>query len=178
MMVAPPVASPANGPALRDIHLPPAPAWWPPAPGWWIVMAILLLGSGVGLWFWRRQRGRRAGERALMATVDALVAQHRHQPQRLASELHALLRRAALHMDSATARLGGEAWRNTLASFTPDASTLDALMSLESAMYRPGADFDVDAAAGAVRRWLVAWRRQGGMTKARLGALLPESGHA
>ncbi|MBP6325901.1 MAG: DUF4381 domain-containing protein, partial [Dokdonella sp.] len=25
----------ADGPQLRDIHLPPDPSWWPPAPGWW-----------------------------------------------------------------------------------------------------------------------------------------------
>src|SRR5690606_27121013 len=33
--------NPAAAPDLRDIHLPPAPAWWPPAPGWWL-LAILV----------------------------------------------------------------------------------------------------------------------------------------
>lgn len=180
MMVAPAATSPANGPVLRDIHLPPAPSWWPPAPGWWLVLGLLLLCTGLGLWFWRRQRQRRAVERALLAAVDALVTQYRQQPQRLAAELHALLRRAAMRFDHSTSRLGGEAWKAMLSSVTVDVPTVNALASLETAMYQPNAEFDVDAASAAVRRWLwAAWRHQGKTTlDVRAAALLPESGHA
>jgi hypothetical protein len=160
MLAVPAAVPPANGPALRDIHMPPAPAWWPPAPGWWIVTVLALLGIGAGLWLWRSHRRQRASEQALVAAVDALVAQHRQRPQQLAAELHALLRRAALRVGDANARQGGEAWRGTLASVTQDAPTLDALMMLEAAMYKPKADFDIDATAAAVRRWLVAVLRQ------------------
>ncbi|RAO76861.1 DUF4381 domain-containing protein [Dyella jiangningensis] len=175
-----PAASPANGPALRDIHLPPSPSWWPPAPGWWIVLVLVLSCIGVALWFWRRQRNRRASEHALLAAVDDLLARHRQQPQQLAAELHALLRRAALRLDDASARHAGDAWRKTLGQVTQDAPTLDALMSLETAMYRPTASFDVEAAASAVRRWLsVAWRHQHQKKPVtRPAAQLLESGRA
>ncbi|WP_201315826.1 DUF4381 family protein [Dyella sp. EPa41] len=180
MIAVPAAASPANGPALRDIHMPPAPAWWPPAPGWWIVTALALLCVGAGLWLWRRHRRRRASEQALVAAVDALVARHRQRPQQLAAGLHALLRRAALRLDGANSRQGGEAWRATLASVMQDAPTLDTLMMLEAAMYKPKADFDIDAAAAAVRRWLLAaWRQRN--RRARMApsrGLLSESGHA
>lgn len=181
MMMASAVSSaPSHGPALRDIHLPPAPAWWPPAPGWWIAMALLLLGCAVGLWLWRKQRRRRACERALLAEVDALVAQHAKDPQRMAAELHALLRRVALRLNAGATQRRGEAWRTILASVTAEPSTLDALMSLEATMYRPQASIDVDIVAGAVRRWLVAaWRQQGRKASAlRVVALSSEAGHA
>jgi len=180
MMVAPTAAPPANGPALRDIHLPPAPAWWPPAPGWWIVALLALLCIGAGLWLWRGHRRRRESKQALVAAVDALVAQHRQRPQKLAAELHALLRRAALRMDSANSRQGGEAWRETLASVLQDPSTLDALMMLEAVMYKPKADLDIDVTAAAVRRWLLAAWCQYSRKKpmAPIRALVSESGHA
>lgn len=180
MMASAAPAAPSHGPALRDIHLPPAPAWWPPAPGWWIVMVLLLLGCVVGLWLWRQQHRRRARERALLAEVDDLVAQHGQDPQRLAAELHALLRRAALRLDAGATQRRGNAWRTTLASVTAEPSTLDALMSLETVMYRPQTNIEVDAVAAAVRRWLVAaWRQQGKKTVAvRLATASSEAGHA
>ncbi|WP_324615293.1 DUF4381 family protein [Dyella amyloliquefaciens] len=171
--------APSHGPALKDIHLPPPPAWWPPAPGWWIVMALLLLGCVAGFWFWRRQHRRSECEGALLAEVDVLVAQHGQDPQRLAADLHALLRRAALRLDAGATQRRGDAWRTVLASVTTDAPTLDALMSLETALYRPQANIDVDAVAAAVRRWLVAaWRQQGKkVVGVRLAALSSEGGH-
>lgn len=180
MAGAPAATRPVNGPALRDIHLPPAPSWWPPAPGWWLALGLLLLCAGFGCWFWRRQRRRRACERALLSAVDALASQYRQQPQRLAAELHALLRRAAMRFDPSTSRLGGEAWKAMLSSVTADMPTVDALASLDTAMYKPNVELDVDATTAAVRRWLSAAWRHHGKTLPGLHAetLLPERDHA
>jgi hypothetical protein len=45
-----------DGPALRDIHLPPAPPWWPPAPGWWMLAVLLLMAAIAGAWLCLRAR--------------------------------------------------------------------------------------------------------------------------
>ncbi|WP_152413228.1 DUF4381 family protein, partial [Xanthomonas graminis] len=37
---------------LRDVHLPPAPAWWPPAPGWLLLGAAVLLALGIAFGLW------------------------------------------------------------------------------------------------------------------------------
>ncbi len=95
---------------LRDVHLPPAPAWWPPAPGWWIVIAAvaLLLGTLLG-WAWRR-RARRRRWRALFAQE---LAQAGGEAEALAT-MSALLRRAARRIDPRADRLQGEAWLRLL----------------------------------------------------------------
>lgn len=154
-------AKAAQGPVLRDIHLPPAPAWWPPAPGWWLLAAILLVAMAAAFWSWRKHLHRRALERRLLWEVDALVAQSRDCPQQLASGLHQLLRRAASRLDNHAVTYRGDTWRNLLASVKTDDATVAVLMSLDSALYRPGAAFDVDAAVAATRRWLqAAWRHR------------------
>jgi hypothetical protein len=179
-MISTVTSAPAGGPALKDIHVPPPPAWWPPAPGWWMVMTLLLLGSLLGVWLWRRQHRRRLHERALLAEVDILVARYAQEPQQLAAELHGLLRRAALGLDAGATHRRGDEWRATLAGVATESSTLDSLMSLETAMYRPQASIDADAVATAVRRWLVAaWRQQGNKTlAARVAASASGAGHA
>jgi hypothetical protein len=144
-----------DGPALRDIHLPPAPPWWPPAPGWWMLAVLLLMAAIAGVWLWlraRRERRRRAG---ILAEVDALAARHADDPPALATGLHQLLRRAARLHDPAAARLCGEAWREALARVPVDADTLQRLLALEPAMYRRQ-PYDATAALDATRRWLRA----------------------
>lgn len=44
---------------LRDLHLPPPPAWWPPAPGWWLLAVLLTAVAAWLAWAWQRRRARR-----------------------------------------------------------------------------------------------------------------------
>lgn len=166
-------AAQSSGPVLRDIHLPPQPSWWPLAPGWWALAVLMVVVIGLGLWWWRRQRRRHAEERQVLAEVDRVLASAKGQPQVLASGLHQLLRRGALRIDPRAAHQHGDDWRRTLASMPVDASTLAQLQALESAMFRPGAPLDVDAASAATRRWLTLAWRQGASSRTRRVCNLP-----
>lgn len=148
-------AAPA-GPVLRDIHLPPAPGWWPPAPGWWVLagLLVLLLGLLARRWWQAHQRARR--RRALLAMLDAVVAGHGGSPQALAAGLHDLLRRAARRQDAGAVTQRGVAWRATLARVPVPQTTIDRLMQLDDAMYRPEGAIDTNAMASAMRAWLTA----------------------
>jgi hypothetical protein len=144
-----------QGPELRDIHLPPAPPWWPPAPGWWFLAALVLGLLAAGVWLLLRARKRRHRHARILAEVDALATRHAADAQALAAGLHELLRRVARTHDPASASLRGEAWREALARVPVDAPTLDRLLTLELAMYRPQ-PYDTHAVLEAVRRWLRA----------------------
>ena len=148
-----PAATPADGPVLRDIHMPPPPPWWPPAPGWWLLAVLALLSLAAAVLLWRRlSRGRKRRARVL-AEVDALADRYADDAQALATGLHQLLRRVIRTRDPAAARLRGEAWRAALADTPVDADTLDRLLQLEPAIYRRQA-YDRDGMIDAVRRWL------------------------
>ncbi|MGO4701046.1 DUF4381 family protein [Dyella sp. 2RAB6] len=151
----PAATPPPDGPVLRDIHLPPAPPLWPPAPGWWVLAVLLLAAFALGWWLLRKRRLRRERIAAALAGIDALEQAHADRPQRLAAELHQLLRRAARVYDPAATHHRGEAWRQCLARVPVDAATLDRLTTLEDAMFRPATPHaEVAEAAAATRRWL------------------------
>lgn len=109
---------------LRDVHLPPAPAFWPPAPGWWLLAAcVLALVAGVFVWRWMR---RRRTQRWL-AWFDQQSAHE--DPAGEVAALSALLRRAARRVDASADRLQGEDWLRFLdgtrgRAFTEGAGTL------------------------------------------------------
>ena len=104
---------------LRDIHLPPEPSWWPPAPGWWLLALLVVLAV---TWcvrhFWRKRRAQQRA-RALLAQFDQAASLVDHG-ERLAA-VSALMRRAALLHDPASATLGGEAWLRFLDRDAADA---------------------------------------------------------
>ena len=145
-----------TGPQLRDIHLPPAPAWWPPAPGWWMLAALALLLIGGAIWFTRKQRRVLRQRRAVMSELDRVATQYERDADAAAliTALHQLLRRVARRHDLQATQQRGEAWRRTLSRVPLDESVLDRLVALDQWLYRPPAEFDHAAAVGAVRNWL------------------------
>ena len=146
------------GPALRDIHLPPAPAWWPPAPGWWLLAALVLLALCAMAWAWRRARRLHRQRARWLGELDRFAARHKHDDDgaALAASLQQLLRRVARIHDGTAAQQRGVAWQATLARVPVSPATLAQLGALESAMYRPHSAFDVPAALAAARIWLHA----------------------
>lgn len=162
-----PAAPGQEGPLLRDIHLPPDPSWWPPAPGWWLLGGLLLTIAALAAWFaWRRRRQRHRIA-AVLVDIAALERRHADDPARLAAALHELLRRAARRYDPGATHHRGEAWRQCLAKVPVDAATIEQLMTLDDAMYRPHAAGDLGAVAAAVRTWLARALEQGMRHKRR-----------
>jgi hypothetical protein len=149
-------AASAPGPVLRDIHLPADPSWWPPAPGWWLLAVLLLLALLAAAWRWRRRREAAQQRQRVLDELERLASRHAQDGDHaaLASGLHQLLRRVARRHLAFAAQQRGDAWRSTLARVPVGAATLDQLMALESAIYRPPSVFDHDAAVAAMRQWL------------------------
>ncbi|WP_426690194.1 DUF4381 domain-containing protein [Rhodanobacter ginsengiterrae] len=145
-----------SAPSLRDIHLPPEPAWWPPAPGWWALVVLSLLLTGVATWFVRRQRRMSRQRRRVLDELDRIAVQYEHDGDtaQLVTGLHQLLRRVARRHDAQATRQRGEAWRRTLARVPLDAPALEQLLALDQWLYRPPTDFDHAGAIAAVRSWL------------------------
>lgn len=154
--IQPGAAAAPAGPSLRDIHLPPQPSWWPPAPGWWVLAVLLLAVLLLCVWLWQRHRRVVWRREQALLELDALARRHQSDGDQaaLANGLHQLLRRVARRHDAMATQQRGEAWRQTLARVPIDAITLDRLLMLEQAIYRPQPAFDHAAAVAAVRQWL------------------------
>ena len=143
----------ADGPVLRDIHLPPA-GWWPPAPGWWGVAALVVLAScAVALAFWRRARQRT--RRAAFREIDSLAATYAQDGDmtRLAEGASRLLRRVARLVDPDAANLSGDAWRAFLHRHAHDAETQAALDRLIETRYLAQPVVEAPALLAALRGW-------------------------
>ncbi|WEN16087.1 DUF4381 family protein [Rhodanobacter sp. AS-Z3] len=145
-----------SGPQLRDIHLPPMPAWWPPAPGWWMLAALVLALAGFAFCSIRRYRRARWQRHKVLDELQRIGEQHARDGDkaRLLAELHQLLRRVARRHDAQAIRQRGGVWKQTLSRVPVDASVLQQLLALDDWLYRPPAQFDEVAAIAAVRRWL------------------------
>ena len=135
---------------LRDVQLPPAPAWWPPAPGWWGVMAALVLVAGaLYAWQWRRRRIRRRW----LDLFDTRIAQAQAPAEEVAA-IAELLRRAARAHRPGAELLQGDAWLAFLDEKNSRAfSAGDGTLLLDGA-YRPQVDPE------AVQRLRVLARRR------------------
>ena len=100
---------------LRDIHLPAPISWWPPAIGWWIVLVLVLLVIGLGVWLTLRRRRKllSAGYLARTELVEVRKRYQQHGDVRLlAGELSILLRRLSIsaYPREEAAGLTGERW--------------------------------------------------------------------
>jgi hypothetical protein len=139
------------GPALRDIHLPPAPGWWPPAPGWWVLAILAVaLSAWLVVYLYRSWRYRRA----VMSEFDRCIGAVRNDPAALAAALSNFLRRLCKHEDAAKAALAGEPWLAHLdRGIDSDEFTRGVGRALIEAPFRRTAQYDSAALIALVRRW-------------------------
>lgn len=156
-----------EGPQLRDIHLPPSPSWWPPAPGWWGLAALVVLVLLLAAWRWRQGDRRRKSHQHILAQIDVIAARETGNTAAFAAGMHRLLRQAVRLYDADAVHARDAAWRAALAQVTVDDATLDRLMSLDAAMYRPGATLDEAAVTAAMHRWLARALRKPGVDRVR-----------
>ena len=142
-----------NGPALRDIHLPPA-HWWPPALGWWLLAVVALLAA-LGVAWWLRSMARGHPLRAAMRVIDALEAAHARDGNaaHLADAASRLMRRVALRVAPDMATQTGATWRAFVQSHAPDETTRHALDALASERFRAQPMLDAPALSAALRTW-------------------------
>ena len=110
----------ANGPALRDIHVPPV-SWWPPAIGWWLLAVLVLVAMVVSVWLALRYRRRLHPRRAARRELEMLAAHFARDrdARALAAGVSKLLRRIALIIEPAAAARDSIQWRVFLASRAP-----------------------------------------------------------
>ncbi|KAF1014597.1 MAG: hypothetical protein GAK31_02084 [Stenotrophomonas maltophilia] len=91
---------------LRDVQLPPSPAFWPPPLGWRLVLlAVLLVLAVLAAWQRRRRLQRQRWERAF---DDEVAAAATGVPRITA--IVTLLRRAQRRVEPGSEALQGTAW--------------------------------------------------------------------
>ncbi|WP_446831347.1 DUF4381 domain-containing protein [Candidatus Foliamicus sp.] len=136
---------------LRDIHLPPEPAWWPPQPGWWL-LALAVLAAAI--WWLLRLP---AWKREALARMRALQAEYaRHgDAARLLAEVSVLLRSCALFLRGRpeTAGLVGRAWLDCLAELGRGVGPQPGGALTEGA-YRERMELDAQAFISSVTAWI------------------------
>jgi hypothetical protein len=152
----------ANGPVLRDIHV-PAVSWWPPAIGWWLLAASVLVAIVAGTWLVIRHRRRVHPRRAARRELDALAARFARDrdPGALAAGVSKLLRRVALIVEPAAATRNSAGWRDFLQHRAPGAFDEEQLRALVEAPYRAHPVLDAEALLASTRRWCERALRKG-----------------
>lgn len=140
---------------LEPLRPPEPVGWWPLAPGWWILLTLVLLASGFGLYQLWRYYQRGAVLREARSSLRKL-AQMTGDPQRCACEVNTLQRRLCLAFAPRrdAAGLTGPAWADLLNGLTRDNSApLDP--DLLRLAYQPTISEDQIAALVAqTTRWL------------------------
>ncbi|URL58098.1 DUF4381 domain-containing protein [Luteibacter flocculans] len=166
---------PENGPALRDIHVPPVSPWWPWAPGWWVLLVLVVIALVVLVIVWRRRITWRRYVDATLADLRDARERHARDGDAIAFAAKAseLVRRVARTREPQSVALSGEAWRAALARMAPT-QNVSLLATLDDAKYRRDMPIDVDAAAREVEAWVrAALRRPSRGANARRASHVP-----
>lgn len=147
----------AEGPSLRDIHLPAEPSWWPPAPGWWLLALVATAVVALATRILLRHRKERRWRRRVIAELDGIARRQAAAPDavRLAGEISQLLRRASRLVDPAAASLRGESWLVFLDSVLGGEDFSRGVgRSLLDGPFRRSLEVDPDGLLALSRSWL------------------------
>ncbi len=154
---------------LRDWHLPDPISWWPPAPGWWLLAGLVVVGSLLAVYWWRRWHRQGAGTRTALRQLDALriALATDGDARRFAIGVSQLLRRLALvrYPREQVAGLSGSAWLLFLdatggaGGFAQGAGRVLAESAYRDASFDEG--FDPEQLSLLVARWIRSQPRPG-----------------
>ena len=144
---------------LKDIHLPPDPAFWPPAVGWWLI-AFLIPGI---IWFTvrtiinRLDAGRPARE--FIHHLNQVTIDERDSMDHALYEISRLVKQFAIHRygRQRTASLAGKEWLEFLDSTTKngDGFSTTAGKALGSQMYHR----NIDTNPAELKDLLIEWAK-------------------
>ncbi len=145
---------------LKGLHLPEPISWWPLAIGWWILIAVFLIATIVGIWWFVNRRGRL--KKSVLMELHNLPTD---DPVQFSSGLSALLRRVAIYrygQSHSVRNLSGEAWADFLSQ---GAKGIDVSLAnmIANAPYSNAvsSDFDVDALRQGAERWIAQQLKRG-----------------
>lgn len=144
---------------LRDIHLPPEPAFWPPAPGWWLLAMALAAGVVMLHRYLRARELRSRPRRVALSAIARLRARHANgEPAaNLIKEVAILLRQVALsrYPRKRVAGLAGYRWLEFLDSTANVQGFVDGPGAcLMSAPYTRDARADLPALLALAEDWV------------------------
>ena len=138
---------------LRDVIPPPDPGFWPPAAGWW-ALAILMVGSLLGLRYLLNLLRIRYARQYITRGISQVATL---QPDQAVIRLSILMRKVAMTRfpGSSVAGLTGEEWLEFLDfSGETDQFTQGPGRSLISAPYDRHHVCDVDSLVQVCMKWV------------------------
>lgn len=143
---------------LRDVHLPEHVSWWPLAVGWWLVIALVILGTIVGLVYLARKRQRNHYRKAALTELQACFTTWL-EDQNIGAYLqtaNAILKRCVLQFDnhSSAAAQSGLQWLDTLSQFVRQPLPEDLRSALSSQCYQPNPQVDVELIHPQIVDWV------------------------
>ncbi len=146
---------------LHPLRDPAAIGWWPLAPGWWLLLALLLAGLALAIWWllrrYRRNAYRRRGTRALQSI--RLQWQDSGNAAHCLGQANALLKAVALqaYPQREVAAASGANWQQFLNAHI-DNQRQFTLSALES-QYQANVDgVDLEDHLDLVAHWIAHHR--------------------
>lgn len=135
---------------LRDVHLPPDPAWWPPAFGWWLLAALIIAAV---VWLVRRaviahhKRAPIRSAKTLLAGMYAAYGEGQLSAVEFLHQGNEMLKRLLVRAFGRQkyARMSGERWLQELDLISSsDDFTLGSGRVLGAQRFKPEPDINVE----------------------------------
>lgn len=154
----PPEIQEALAEQLRDVHLPDTISWWPLAWGWWTLLALIILISGVTIYFIIRKRAEGRYRNLAISELNQILKSWREEQQNqiYLHRANDVLKRTVLQsqqMPSMTT-LSGQAWVDQLNLWAKKPLSTQSQTALAFDCYKEKPESDIETLHVELISWL------------------------